>query len=80
MEYHDIEGLITHIESLGYSWDVGMVGTGMYEARIWDWPNVIGRYRTTERKSAVDMLIEAMKDANALPEPLIMGINERVSN
>jgi len=39
-----LDELIADIESRGLGWDVGQSSPMFYEARIWDWPYVIGRH------------------------------------
>ena len=51
--------LIEIIEQEGYHWDVANT-SGLREARIWDWPNVKGRYRTNENESPFLMLSKAL--------------------
>ena len=40
-----IDELTQDIEARGLWWDVGVLGAGYWESRIWDWPNVIVRER-----------------------------------
>lgn len=56
----DAESLVVAIESLGLGWDVGHAGP-LIEARIWDWPYVIGRYRPTSVEPLAAMLREAIR-------------------
>ena len=60
----EIDSLVAKIETKGFRWDVGMIGPNMYEARIWDWPEVIGRVRAHRRCGIYQMLLDAWKDAN----------------
>ena len=65
--YEDVDDLIRQIESKGFQWDVGHTGCNL-EARIWDWPNVIGRYRPKSLETLKDMLIGACIDAGIIEE------------
>jgi hypothetical protein len=53
-----LDCLITHLEREGFNWDVGHTG-GLIEARVWDWPNVIGRYRPNQVEPVYGMLFQA---------------------
>ena len=55
--------IIFVLEGAGLQWDIGHTG-GNLEARVWDWPNVIGRYRPTELIPIGDMLWKACENAN----------------
>ena len=54
------DGLICWLENRGYGWSLDHTGR-MIEARIWDWPNVIGRYRPHTVEPLADMLRGAMR-------------------
>lgn len=56
-----IDDLIKDLESRGLGWSLDHTGT-LIEARVWDWPNVIGRYRPVTTEPVADMLWTAMKD------------------
>lgn len=57
-----MNNLTKYLESKGYQWDVGYTGINR-EARVWKWPEVIGRYRADEHESPTEMLVKACKDA-----------------
>lgn len=52
--------LIGWLESRNYGWSLDHTGR-MIEARIWDWPNVIGRYRPATVEPLANMLRGAMR-------------------
>jgi hypothetical protein len=54
------DGLICWLEKRGYGWSLDHTGR-LIEARIWDWPNVIGRYRPNTVEPLADMLRGAMR-------------------
>jgi hypothetical protein len=54
------DGLICWLEKRGYGWSLDHTGR-MIEARIWDWPVVIGRYRPNAVEPLADMLRGAMR-------------------
>jgi hypothetical protein len=54
------DDLICLLEKRGYGWSLGHTGR-MIEARIWDWPNIIGRYRPNSVEPLADMLRGAMR-------------------
>lgn len=54
------DGLICWLENRGFGWSLDHTGR-MIEARIWDWPNVIGRYRPNTVEPLADMLRKAMR-------------------
>ncbi len=56
-----IDELIAELESRGLGWDIGHTGR-LIEARVWDWPYVIGRYRPYKTEPAAAMLAKAMLD------------------
>lgn len=51
--------LIQWLEARGFGWSLDHTGH-MIEARIWDWPNVVGRYRPAKVEPLADMLRGAM--------------------
>ena len=57
-----MEEIVQWLESKGYGWSFEHTGY-LYEARIWDWPNVIGRYRPDDFIGLEDMAIKALEDA-----------------
>lgn len=54
------DGLICWLEKRGYGWSLDHTGN-LIEARIWQWPNVIGRYRPNTVEPLADMLRGAMR-------------------
>ena len=58
-EVATVDDLIAAIESRGLGWSLDSTG-GIIEARVWDWPGVIGRYRTNTTEPLFKMLAEAM--------------------
>jgi len=62
-----IDDLIDELERLDLGWSLDHTGR-MVEARVWDWPVVIGRYRPDEVEPLEKMLLMAMKDAGLRDE------------
>lgn len=58
-ESPSVDDLIADIESRGLGWSLDHTGR-LIEARIWDWPTVIGRYRPEKTVPLAKMLSEAM--------------------
>lgn len=54
-----VDMLIADLEARGLGWSLDHTG-GLVEARVWDWPNVIGRYRPNTVEPLVEMLAAAM--------------------
>ena len=52
--------LIQWLEARGFGWSLDHTGH-MIEARIWDWPTVVGRYRPAKVEPLADMLRGAMR-------------------
>lgn len=57
-----VDDLIRQIEARGYQWDVSNTAR-IIEARIWKWPNVVGRYRPNTLEPIEDMLKKACDEA-----------------
>ena len=53
-----VDTIIKDLEARGLGWDIGHTGT-LIEARIWDWPNVIGRHRPANVEPLHQMLATA---------------------
>jgi hypothetical protein len=51
--------LIQWLEARGFGWSLDHTGH-LIEARIWDWPNVVARYRPAKVEPLADMLRGAM--------------------
>lgn len=47
--------LIQWLEARGFGWSLDHTGH-LIEARIWDWPTVVGRYRPAKVEPLADML------------------------
>lgn len=58
----DLDALTECIQARGWVWDVGVLRGG-YEARIWDWPHLLGRARSDTKVAMYDLLMEAMQEA-----------------
>ena len=54
------DDLIAVLERYGLGWSLDHTGN-LIEARVWDWPNVVGRYRPTSVEPLRDMLAKAMR-------------------
>jgi hypothetical protein len=52
--------LIDYLEARGFGWSLDHISR-MVESRIWEWPNIVGRYRPATRESLADMLRGAMR-------------------
>ena len=52
--------LIQWLEARGFGWSLDHTGH-MIEARIWDWPTVVGRYRPAKVEPLANMLRGAMR-------------------
>lgn len=68
-----LDQLTEDIESRGLRWDVGLIGHDLWEARIWEWPNVIVRkrlFKSQTVKSGMDALRKAYSelDLNKYPK------------
>ena len=55
----EADQLIADLEARGLGWSLDHTGH-LIEVRIWDWPNVIGRYRPATVEPLAKMLVEAM--------------------
>lgn len=62
-----VDQLIAALEEVGLQWDIGHTG-GNIEARVWDWPSVIGRFRSNDVIDLGDMLWKACEDAGLTKE------------
>ena len=54
-----VDDLIAELEVRGLGWSLDNTGR-LIEARVWDWPNVVGRYRPNTVEPLAKMLAEAM--------------------
>jgi len=55
----EVDEIIETLEKHGLGWSLDHTGN-LIEARIWDWPNVVGRYRPNTVEPLVHMLQTAM--------------------
>lgn len=55
--------MIGKCENLKLGWSLDHTG-GLIEARIWNWPTVIGRYRPVQIEPLPKMLWMALQDGN----------------
>ena len=53
--------LIQWLEARGFGWSLDHTGH-MIEARIWEWPTVVGRHRPAKVEPLADMLRGAMRE------------------
>ena len=56
-----VDALISDLESKGLGWSLDHNGM-LIEARIWEWPNVVGRYRPHKTEPLALMLQKAIDD------------------
>ena len=59
----NVDRLVKELESRGLGWDIGNQGR-LIEARVWDWPYVIGRYRPAKVEPLSKMLATAMQEVD----------------
>lgn len=59
----NVDRLVKELEIRGLGWDVGSTGR-VIEARVWDWPYVIGRYRPNKMEDVAKMLAKAMEQVD----------------
>jgi hypothetical protein len=69
--------LIGELESRGLGWSLDNTGR-LIEARVWDWPNVVGRYRPHTVEPLAKMLAEAMYQVDWTRYP-VKSPNARMS-
>ena len=55
----EVDDIIETLEKHQLGWSLDHTGN-LIEARIWDWPNVVGRYRPNTVEPLVHMLQTAM--------------------
>ena len=65
----DVDALIADLESRGLGWSLDHTGR-LIEARIWDWPNVIGRYRPDTTEPLLTMLSTALAEVDLARFPV----------
>jgi len=61
------DDLIQILESRGLGWSLDH---NLIEARVWDWPNVIGRYRPNTVIPLAEMLAKAMYEVDWTKYPI----------
>ena len=66
----DADLLVKEIESRGLGWDIGYNGR-LAEARVWNWPYVVGRYRPHKTEPLAEMLAGAMQEVNWEKFPVV---------
>ena len=59
----EVDELIADLEARGLGWSLDNTGR-LIEARVWDWPDVIGRYRPSTVEPLAKMLAEAMRQGD----------------
>lgn len=70
-----IDDIITDLESRGLGWDIGHTSR-LREVRIWQWPNVIARYRPTGPEPLVDMLTTTLKQIDLRLYPITVNCDD----
>jgi len=63
------DDIIADIESRGLGWSLDNTGT-LIEARVWDWPTVIGRYRPAKVEPLAKMLSAACYEVDWTKYPV----------
>lgn len=58
-----VDDLISELEARGLGWSLDNTGR-LIEARVWDWPEVVGRYRPHTVEPLADMLAKAMRQVD----------------
>lgn len=58
LEYLTVDALIEQLEKEGYGFSLDHTSR-MYEARVWRWPHVVGRYRPHNQEPLLHMLQQA---------------------
>jgi hypothetical protein len=64
--------LCRELESRGLGWSLDNNGR-LIEARVWDWPYVVGRYRPNQVEPLAQMLAEAMSQVDWSKYPNTTG-------
>lgn len=64
-----VDSLIDDLESRGLGWSLDHTAM-LIEARVWDWPFVIGRYRPHNLEPLAHMLAQAMYEVDWLKYPV----------
>ena len=63
------DDIIADLESRGLYWSLDCI-PNMIEARIWDWPHVIGRYRPAKTEPLAKMLAAACYEVDWTKYPV----------
>ena len=63
------DDIIADLESRGLGWSLDNTGR-LIEARVWDWPYVIGRYRPDKVEPLAKMLATACYDVDWTKYPV----------
>jgi hypothetical protein len=63
------DDIIADLESRGLGWSLDHTGT-IIEARVWDWPTVIARYRPATVEPLAKMLATACFDVDWTKYPV----------
>ena len=58
-----VDALIGELESRGLGWSLDHTG-GLIEARVWNWPDVVGRYRPDGVEPLARMLARSMAEVD----------------
>lgn len=58
LQYLSVDALIEQLEKEGYCFSLDHTAR-LYEARVWKWPNVVGRYRPGKQEPLLHMLQQA---------------------
>jgi hypothetical protein len=64
-----VDDIIADLESRGLGWSLDNTGR-LIEARVWDWPHVIGRYRPHTTEPLAKMLAAACYDVDWTAYPV----------
>jgi hypothetical protein len=64
-ERKSADDIIQELEAKGLGWSLDHCGA-LIEARIWQWPTVVGRYRPNKVEPLADMLSKARNNMNTL--------------
>jgi len=64
-----VDEIIADLESRGLGWSLDNTGR-LIEARVWDWPTVIGRYRPHTTEPLAKMLAAACYDVDWTAYPV----------
>ena len=68
--------LIAGLEEAGLGWSLDHTGR-LIEARVWDWPDVIGRYRPNAVEPLATMLRGAISDAAINAQSIISATSTK---